>query len=110
MGSASVSRPRLGLVRRARAAAAESVRTMKHRFHDGRGERHDVVRSVPNGWPPEAIPRWLSRECAAYYCGMSPTHFDSLVRDGALSAPRQVGRLTRYDRLELDAAMAKIGR
>jgi predicted DNA-binding transcriptional regulator AlpA len=83
---------------------------MKHRFQDGRGERHDVARSVPNGWPPEAIPRWLSRECAAYYCGMSPTHFDSLVHDGVLPEPRQLGRLTRYDRLELDATLAKIGR
>jgi len=83
---------------------------MKHRFQDGRGERHDVARSVPNGWPPEAIPRWLSRECAAFYCGMSPTHFDALVRDGVLPEPRKVGRLTRYDRLELDATMAKISR
>jgi predicted DNA-binding transcriptional regulator AlpA len=83
---------------------------MKHRFHNGRGERDDVVRSVPNGWPPEAVPRWLSRECAAFYCGMSSTHFDALVRDGVLPQPRQLGRLTRYDRLELDATMAKIGR
>jgi len=41
---------------------------------------------------------------------MSATHFDTLVRDRVLPQPRQVGRLTRYDRLELDATMAKIGR
>jgi hypothetical protein len=41
---------------------------------------------------------------------MSPTHFDSLVHDGVLPEPRQLGRLTRYDRLELDATLAKIGR
>jgi hypothetical protein len=41
---------------------------------------------------------------------MSPTHFDALVRDGVLPEPRKVGRLTRYDRLELDATMAKISR
>jgi hypothetical protein len=41
---------------------------------------------------------------------MSPTHFDSLVRAGRLPQPRQVDRLTRYDRTELDAAVAKISR
>ena len=69
-----------------------------------------MTRSVPSGWPPEALPRWLSRECAAFHCGMSPTHFDSLVRAGKLPQPRQVDRLTRYDRAELDAAIAKIAR
>jgi predicted DNA-binding transcriptional regulator AlpA len=108
MGSASVSRPRLELVRRARAAAAESVRTMKHRFHEGRGERHDVVRSVPTGWPPEAIPRWLNREQSAWHCGMSPSYFDSRVAAGALPQPRVDGRLLHWDRHALDEAMLRL--
>ena len=68
------------------------------------------TRSVPSGWPPEAVPRYLSRECAAFYLGMSPTHFDSLVRDGILPPPRKIGRRSHYDRQEIDAAMARITR
>jgi predicted DNA-binding transcriptional regulator AlpA len=41
---------------------------------------------------------------------MSATLFDTLVRDGVLPQPRRIGRLTLYDRRELDAAMAKITR
>ena len=66
--------------------------------------------SPPSGWPPEALPRWLSRECAAFYLGMSPTHLDSQVRTGALPQPHQMGRLVRFDRWELDVAVAKMGR
>lgn len=71
-----------------------------------------MTRSVPpSGWPPEAVPRYLNRECAAYYLGrMSPTHFDSLVRDGTLPAPHKFGRRTLYDRQEIDAAVEKNNR
>src|SRR3954452_5937524 len=74
-----------------------------------RGKQHAIMsRTVPSGWPPESVPRWLSRECAAFYLGMSPTHFDAQVRAGNPPQPRRFTRLTRYDCAQLDSDMAKI--
>ena len=66
--------------------------------------------TAPLGWPPEAIPRWLNRECAAYHCHMSPGYFDQQVAAQLLPQPHVTGRLTLYDRYELDEAMSKLPR
>lgn len=57
--------------------------------------------------PAGLVPRYLSREEAAAYVGVSPETFDREVREGWWPAPRRRGekgtRLT-WDRLALDAA------
>jgi predicted DNA-binding transcriptional regulator AlpA len=37
---------------------------------------------------------------------MSPSHFDAKVKAGKLPQPHRFGRLVRFDRFELDVAMA----
>ena len=70
----------------------------------------DEPHPLPSGWPPEAIPRWLNRECAAFHCHISPGYFDQLVAAQLLPQPHVTGRLTLYDRYELDEAMSKLPR
>jgi hypothetical protein len=53
-------------------------------------------------------PRWLDRDLAAAYVGVSAFGFNRLVGEGRLPAPsRRLGeRLPRWDRLALDATMS----
>ena len=69
-----------------------------------------TTRSVPSGRPLEAISSWLKREGAACHLVMSPTFFDTLVREDVLPQPGRIGTRTLYDRQELDAAMARVTR
>ncbi len=53
-------------------------------------------------------PRGLSREEAADYCGISPSHFDNMRKAGTVPEPRELGGRLVYDRLELDSAFDRI--
>lgn len=57
---------------------------------------------TPQNWPASVLPRRLTREWAAYYCGMSPTTFDLRVSAGIYPKPDAGGR---YDLKLLDAAI-----
>ena len=50
------------------------------------------------------IPRGLSRREAAAYVGISPSLFDSLVKDGRMPGPKRINSRTIWDRLTLDEA------
>ena len=58
--------------------------------------------------PHSLPPRGLSREQAAAYVGISPSLFDSLVKDGRMPAPKRINARTVWDRLQLDAAFAAL--
>lgn len=49
-------------------------------------------------------PIGLSREESARYLGISPGHFDKLVREGAMPGPRQVGARKIWHAGELERA------
>lgn len=62
---------------------------------------------------PLFAPTGLRREKAALHCGISAGHFDRMVREGLLSAPRDIGGVKVWLRQELDDALfglAIIGR
>jgi predicted DNA-binding transcriptional regulator AlpA len=67
---------------------------------------------VPYGsfrpYPQSLAPRGLSREQAAAYVGVSPSLFDTLVKDGRMPAPKHINARTVWDRLQLDAAFAAL--
>ena len=48
-------------------------------------------------------PRWMRREIAAYYLGISPTLFDRKRKEGALPEPRDTLGVIVWDKDELDA-------
>lgn len=48
-------------------------------------------------------PRGLRRAEAARYLGISPSHFDTQRKAGAIPAPRQILGVVLYDRRELDS-------
>ena len=50
--------------------------------------------------PPGLSPRLLSREQAAAYCGVSPTHFTETI--GTEVRPVRVRSAVRWDRVALD--------
>ena len=50
--------------------------------------------------PPGLSPRLLSREQAAAYCGVSPTHFSETI--GTEVGPVRVRSAVRWDRVALD--------
>ena len=54
--------------------------------------------------PPSLPPRGLSREEAAAYIGVSPTLFDTLVKDGRMPGPKRINSRVVWDRLKLDVA------
>jgi predicted DNA-binding transcriptional regulator AlpA len=58
--------------------------------------------------PPSLPPRGLSREQAAAYIGVSPSHFDSQVKDKVLPEPRLLGGRTLWDIRDLDAAFDQL--
>jgi predicted DNA-binding transcriptional regulator AlpA len=49
-------------------------------------------------------PRGLSRVSAASYVGISPSTFDSLVRDGRMPPPKRINSRTVWDIRQLDEA------
>lgn len=48
-------------------------------------------------------PRWMRREIAAYYIGISPTLFDRKRKEGAIPPPRAALGVYVWDKDELDA-------
>jgi predicted DNA-binding transcriptional regulator AlpA len=58
--------------------------------------------------PQSLAPRGLSREQAAAYVGVSPSLFDTLVKDGRMPAPKRINARTVWDRLQLDAAFVAL--
>jgi predicted DNA-binding transcriptional regulator AlpA len=58
--------------------------------------------------PHSLPPRGLSRELAAAYVGISPSLFDTLVKDGRMPAPKRINSRTVWDRLELDDAFTAL--
>ena len=49
-------------------------------------------------------PRGMSRVEAADYLGISPTLFDTMVKDGRMPGPKLINTRTIWDRLALDRA------
>ncbi len=54
--------------------------------------------------PPGFIPFAVSRETGAELIGISPNHFDKLVKEGRLPAPRELGGRVLWDSDEIRAA------
>ncbi len=55
--------------------------------------------------PPITPPCSLRRGHAAVHCGVSPTHFDRMVREGVLPSPRDLKGIKVWLRAELDDAL-----
>jgi predicted DNA-binding transcriptional regulator AlpA len=71
--------------------------------------RTDTMKRGPESILPQSLaPRGLSREQAAAYVGVSPSLFDTLVKDGRMPAPKRINARTVWDRLQLDAAFAAL--
>jgi predicted DNA-binding transcriptional regulator AlpA len=56
--------------------------------------------SLPLSLPP----RGLSREQAAAYVGVSPSLFDTLIKDRRMPGPKRINSRVVWDRLRLDLA------
>lgn len=54
------------------------------------------------------VPTGLRRKDAAAHCGVSPGHFDRMIKDGVLPAPRALGGVNLWLRQELDDALFSI--
>jgi hypothetical protein len=54
---------------------------------------------------PKTAPTGLRRGDAALHCGVSPGHFDRMVKEGVLPAPRDQGGIKIWLRQELDDAL-----
>ncbi|MFN4159378.1 MAG: helix-turn-helix transcriptional regulator [Gemmobacter sp.] len=54
---------------------------------------------------PITPPTGLRRMDAARHCGVSPGHFDAMVKAGVLPAPRSLGTVKLWLRQELDDAL-----
>ena len=67
-----------------------------------------MKRGPENILPHSLAPRGLSREQAAAYVGVSPSLFDTLVKDGRMPAPKRINARTVWDRLQLDTAFAAL--
>jgi predicted DNA-binding transcriptional regulator AlpA len=63
-----------------------------------------MTKQPKNVLPQCLPPRGLSREEAAAYVGISPSLFDSLVKDGRMPAPKRINARTVWDRIRLDVA------
>jgi predicted DNA-binding transcriptional regulator AlpA len=57
-----------------------------------------------NVLPQSLPPRGLSRGEAAAYMGISPSLFDTFVKDGRMPSPKRINARTVWDRIKLDAA------
>ena len=58
--------------------------------------------------PRSLPPRGLSRIESAAYIGVSPTKFDTLVKDGRMPGPKRIDSRTVWDRLQLDNAFTAL--
>jgi predicted DNA-binding transcriptional regulator AlpA len=58
--------------------------------------------------PGSLPPRGLSRVESAAYIGVSPSLFDSMVRDRRMPAPKRINARVVWDRMRLDAAFAAL--
>jgi predicted DNA-binding transcriptional regulator AlpA len=67
-----------------------------------------MTKQPKNVLPQSLPPRGLSREEAAAYVGISPSLFDTLVKDGRMPSPKRINARTVWDRLQLDAAFAAL--
>jgi hypothetical protein len=56
----------------------------------------------PNVLPISLPPRGLCRQQAAAYIGVSPTLFDTLVKDGRMPKPTRINGRVIWDRQKLD--------
>jgi predicted DNA-binding transcriptional regulator AlpA len=71
--------------------------------------RADKMKRGPEYILPQSLPpRGLSREQAAAYIGVSPSLFDTLVKEGRMPTPKRINSRTVWDRLGLDAAFAAL--
>ena len=57
---------------------------------------------------PKTAPTALRREYAALHCGVSPGHFDKMVKDGILPRARGIGGVKIWLREELDVALSDL--
>jgi excisionase family DNA binding protein len=57
---------------------------------------------------PRPARRWLSREEAADYVGVSPSLFDRMVEDGRMPQPKPVNARLVWDRYRLDEAFERL--
>jgi len=71
---------------------------------DGRASGFKMAKKPNNVLPISLAPRGLSREQAAAYVGVSPSLFDTLVKDGRMPGPKRINARVVWDRLKLDAA------
>jgi hypothetical protein len=51
------------------------------------------------------LPMGLRRVAAAAYCGVSPGHFDRMVKEGVMPAPRDQSGVKTWLRNELEEAL-----
>jgi predicted DNA-binding transcriptional regulator AlpA len=58
--------------------------------------------------PTNLPPRGLSRVQSAAYLGVSPWLFDEMVADGRMPKPIRINARVLWDRLQLDAAFARL--
>jgi len=54
---------------------------------------------------PITNPTGMRRPDAAVHCGVSPGHFDKLVREGVMPSPRHLSGIDVWLRQELDDAL-----
>ena len=59
----------------------------------------------PASWPAGALPRRMTRELAAYYCGLSVNTFDSHVQAGRYPSGIRIGGRVVWDLVALDRAL-----
>ena len=59
---------------------------------------------MPNRDQQRIEPRGLSRVEAAGYVGVSPSMFDTMVRDGRMPGPKRINSRVVWDRHRLDEA------
>ena len=70
-------------------------------------DRHGEARTGKHP-PPVSCTARLSREQAAAYVGVSPSLFDTLVKDGRMPTPKRINARTVWDRVQLDVAFAAL--
>ena len=70
---------------------------------DQNGRRSGTATSAP-ARELRFPPRGMSRVEAADYVGISPSLFDTMVRDGRMPGPKLINTRTVWDRLALDRA------
>ena len=61
-----------------------------------------MTKTRPN---PITHPTGMRRTDAAVHCGVSPGHFDKLVREGVMPSPRHLSGIDVWLRQELDDAL-----